>query len=508
VTTVREVLEQLRKLDREIQLLEHVAALLEWDQETYMPERAIEERADQIALLKGLLHTRITSPKVGELLGKLGVTEEKPQGSYAESDTDQAFVREVFRRFSKNTKLPKEFVELLARQQALTQADWVKAREASDFSLFTPRFKDLLKLIIQKAEYLGFVENRYDPLLDEHEPWMKTSQVQKIFTKLRPLLKETLQNILSSRREIDTSFLRRDYEIARQRELVLSVLKAMGYTFENSRLDTSAHPFSTTVGRFDIRLTTRYVKDLFGAGLFGAIHEGGHGLYEMGFSEELEGSLLASGTSLGIHESQSRMWENIIGRSLSFWKFFYPELKRFFPHNFEGISLDDFYRAINRVQPSLIRIESDEVTYNLHIILRFNLELKLIAGDLSVQDVPAAWRDESKGLLNVIPERDAEGALQDIHWSIGAIGYFPTYSLGNLYAAQFFAKMKKDIPSLEREIEAGKLSVVLEWLRQNIHRHGSVYPADELCKKVTGESLNPVYFSTYLHEKFRSIYGI
>lgn len=502
-----ETLEQLWKMDREIQLLEHTSALLEWDQETYMPEQAIEERAEQIALIQGLMHERITSSKIGDLLGRLGATDGLPQGTAAENVIEKAFVREVFRRYTKNTKLPRDFVEQLAKQQSLTQAEWIKARKLSDFSLFAPYFKDLLTLVIQKAELLGFNENRYDPLLDEYEPWMKTSQVKSIFKSLQELLSNLLEQIVSVEREIDTSFLQLKYEVSKQKQLSIAVLKAMGISFGNSRLDTSAHPFSTTVGRSNIRLTTRYLGTLFNAGLFGTIHEAGHGLYEMGFNKELEGSLLSAGTSLGIHESQSRMWENVIGRSLSFWRFFHPEAKRFFPENLAGVTYEDFFRAVNRVKPSLIRIESDEVTYNLHILLRFNLELQLVNGELSVSDLPEAWREECKLLLGVVPENDAEGVLQNIHWSMGAIGYFPTYALGNLYAAQFYAKMEDNIPSIMDDIGQGKLHVVLEWLRNNIHRHGSVYPAEELCKKVTGETLNPIHFGSYLVEKFREIYG-
>jgi carboxypeptidase Taq len=500
-------LEQLRAIDREIQLLEHTAALLEWDQETYMPEQAIAERAEQIALIQGLMHERITSPKIGDLLSLLGAADDLPQGTTAETTTDRAFVREVYRRYSRDINLPKDFVERLAKQQSLTQAEWAKARELSDFSLFAPYFTDLLELVVQKVELLGFEQNRYDPLLDEYEPWMKTSQVEDIFKSLQVLLTDLLRKIASTNREIDNSFLHLRYDVQKQKNLSIAILEEMGVSFEHSRLDTSAHPFSTTVGHRDIRLTTRYLDNLLSAGLFGTIHEAGHGLYEMGIDEDLAGSLLSGGTSLGIHESQSRMWENIIGRSLSFWRFFYPRAQSLFPLELSAISDVDFYRAVNRVAPSLIRIESDEVTYNLHIILRFNLENRLVNGSLDVADLPDAWRQECQSLLGVVPENDAEGVLQDIHWSMGAIGYFPTYALGNLYAAQFFQKMKSDIPSLARDIEAGKLHVVLEWLRTNIHRHGSVYPAEELCKKVTGETLNPDYFGSYLSEKFREVYG-
>jgi carboxypeptidase Taq len=499
-------LKSLREADREIQLLTHAIALLEWDQETYMPDDALTERAEQIALLKGLLHDRVSSPQVGELLACLGATDDNPGGTETSNVSDTALVRELVRIHSRAVRLPKNFVIKLARQIGLSQSAWAKARDASDFSLFAPFLEDLLALIRSKADYLGYTEHPYDALLDEYEPWMLTGKTRTILSSLRDPLAEVLDRIRGSERDIDASFLIRDFAEEKQRRFSHLLLKAMGFDFRRGRLDESAHPFATTLGAQDIRLTTRYHRNLLSSALFGSIHEAGHGLYESGFADELKGSILANGTSLGIHESQSRMWENLIGRSRPFWLFFYPELQRVFPEALSDVRLDAFFHGINKVEASHIRIEADEVTYNLHIILRFNIELKLIEREIEVKDLPEAWRQESEESLGITPEDDAEGVLQDIHWSFGSFGYFPTYALGNLYAAQFFSKMKADIGTLDEELAKGNLDVPLDWLRRNIHCHGSIYPADELCRMVTGHDLDPAFFISYLNEKFRKIY--
>jgi carboxypeptidase Taq len=287
----------------------------------------------------------------------------------------------------------------------------------------------------------------------------------------------------------------------------LLVLAAMGFEFERGRLDVSAHPFTTTLGASDIRLTTRYNEKFFPTSLFGTIHECGHGLYELGFGNDIKDSLLANAASLGIHESQSRLWENMVGRSRPFWKGFFPRLREYFPAALKNISGEQFYAAINTVKPSLIRVEADEVTYNLHIILRFELEKSLIKDELRVDDLPAAWKEKSGALLGITPATDAEGVLQDVHWSMGAFGYFPTYTLGNLYAAQFYASLCQQQPDTESEIEKGNLAPVLGWLRKHIHTHGAVYPAPELCRRVTGKKLDPGFFIEYLQQKYGELYG-
>jgi carboxypeptidase Taq len=503
-----ESLHQLKKYDKEIKLLIHCRALLDWDQETYMPVKAIDERAEQIALLERLIHERVTSPEIGSLLEKLGVSDENPGGSGNYTDIEHAFLREMYRRYRKAIKLPDKLVADIAEKACIAQARWAAAKKASDFSLFAPHLKTLLSLIREKADCLGYKTERYEPLLDDYEPWMDPSDLNRIFKNLMPELSALLQNITATGKTIEIGFLSREYEEEKQKTFGLLILEKMGFDKKRGRLDISAHPFTTSVGSSDVRLTTRYNRNYFNTGMFGVIHECGHGLYDLGFSESLWGTLLANGTSLGIHESQSRLWENIIGRGFAFWQAFYPHLQELFPEALGSVDITSFYRGINAVEPSLIRVEADEVTYNLHIILRYTLEKKLINEELTVDDLPEAWKEESEKLFGITPGRDAEGVLQDIHWSGGAFGYFPTYTLGNLYSAQFYMTMKKEIADIEEEVKTGNLIIIRDWLEEHIHKHGSVYPAHELCRLVTGETLNPNYFIGYLKQKYGDIYGI
>ncbi len=458
-------IERLKGLTKDVVLLEHAIATLSWDQETYMPRLAIGEKGEQLALLQGILHEKITSSEIGKLLEDLGASDETPEGVFSDGNVvDSAYVREVFRQYKIQTRLPKKLVTELALAASHSQAAWIEARKESNFSLFKPHLEKILELTRQKAESIGYSETLYDALLDEFEPWISTREVLDIFNSIQPWLTEFIGKI-GNLRKIDDSFLLKEYDISRQEAFGRRVLQDMGYGYDRGRLDISAHPFTTTLGRDDVRLTTRYQKEFFKTGLFGIIHECGHGLYELGFGENIKGNILASGTSLGIHESQSRTWENIIGRSMGFWKYYYPFLKEYFPENLKSVSMESFYRGINKVKPSLIRVEADEVTYNLHIILRFQLEQELISGSLSVGDLPEAWNLKTKDFLGILPENDSEGVLQDIHWSMGAFGYFPTYALGNLYGAQFSSAMEKDL-NMDYILEKGELAEILFWLRK------------------------------------------
>ncbi len=498
-------LQKLKKIDKENQLLSHTSALLGWDQETYMPRDAIKERAGQQALLSGILHDRQTDSEAGLLLEKCGVSEGNLKGDSGFKEKDRAFLRQFAREYYRAVKLPKDLVVEFSKEASLSQAQWIEARKQSDFSLFAPHLQRILDLTREKAEKIGYTDHPYDALLDEFEPFATTASVKTIFGNLKPELTELVRHIAASD-QVDADFLLTSYPTAQQKEFGHLVLKDLGFDFNRGRLDVSAHPFTTSTGSDDVRLTTRYNENQFVTGIFGIIHEGGHGLYELGFSEDLKVSILAQGTSLGIHESQSRTWENIIGRSLPFWTYYFPKLKEFFPGQLNNVSLEAFYKGINKVEPSMIRVEADEVTYSLHIILRFELECALVSGELAVKDLPEAWNNKMEELLGIRPCNDAEGVLQDVHWSFGAIGYFPTYALGNLYGAQFFNTMNKDLGDVDSLVARGEFKKILGWLRENIHRHGSSYTAEELCTRVTGEPLNPEYFSRYLTEKYRSIY--
>ena len=475
-----------------------------------MPEAAVQDRADQLSLLSGLMHDRITQPEIGEKLGALGVdfdADLHPRIPEHYGEIDQAFLRELARQHRRNTKIPRRVVTELAKQTAIGQRIWVEARKAADFSKFSGQLTVILELVREVSSCLGSEDHPYDPLLDEYEPYMKTAQVGEVFAGLREGLKQLLEKIRESGRTVDTDFLNRDYEIEKQKAFGLGVLKALGFDFKRGRLDETAHPFTTTLGSSDVRITTRYNKNFFPTAIFGTIHECGHGLYELGFDPALHGTLLAEGASLGLHESQSRMMENMIGRSLPFWSHFHPKLKALFPDALSDVDLRRFYEGVNRVAPSFIRVEADEVTYNLHILLRFELEKQLISGDLSVGDLPEAWNARMQELLGLSPPDDAQGVLQDVHWSGGMFGYFPTYSLGNLYAAQFFDALKRDVSDWRRQVEEGRFHDILGWLRENIHKHASVYPARDLCIRVTGQPLDPKYLLDYLEEKFGDIYG-
>jgi carboxypeptidase Taq len=500
------LMQELREKDKRATTLSHAVAVLGWDQETYMPSAGIEERSEQLELLQTMLHEAYTDPRVGELLAALGSTADNPKGDSALSEPDRALLRHVHRWHTRRTKLPGDLVAAFARETSLGQSIWARAREESDFSQFAPQLEKLVDLTKQVAECLGYVEQPYDALLDEYEPWMKTSEVRRVFGKLQEDLREIVQRIVD-RPQVDDAFLAEEFAEDKQETFCRRVLRDIGFDLQRGRMDVSAHPFTTSLGRDDVRITTRYSRRNPTSALFGTIHEAGHALYELGFGDQYRGSSLADGTSLGIHESQSRLWENMIGRSRHFWNYYYPILQDAFPERLTGISVQDFYRAVNKVQPSLIRVEADEVTYGLHIVLRFNLELALINGEIRVAELPEAWRKASEDLLGIVPQTDAEGVLQDIHWSMGGIGYFPTYALGNLYAAQFYHTLRSEIPDLDEQLASGMLAPVLEWLRSNIHNHGSARTAGELVREVTGEDLNPQYFTAYLDEKYGGVYG-
>ncbi len=508
-------LQALKEADRGIQRLIHVSALLSWDQETLLPAEGVADRSEQRALLEGLIHARIISPRTRRHLERLAVREDGSSEVLELPPLDRAFLRELRRRYERRVRLPARLVTELTRATALAQPAWVEARRRSEFGLFAPHLARILGLVRETAHCLtpagiagGGAADPYDALLDEYEPWMKTAELERIFGSFREPLRALVERIQGSRVPVHAPFLTRRFPVDRQQAFSRQVLEQIGYDFRRGRLDESAHPFTVTVGASDVRLTTRYTPDLFSSALFGSIHEAGHGLYELGLAGELRGSLLADGTSLGMHESQSRLWENIIGRSLPFWTFFYPRLRALFPRALDDVDLGEFYRGVNRVEPSLIRVEADEVTYNLHILLRFRLERELLAGRLAVDELPAAWREESRRLLGVEPPDDASGVLQDIHWSMGSFGYFPTYALGNLYAAQLAAAMERDLPGVRREWERGVFAPVLEWLRRNVHAAGRSVSAQELCRRATGEGLDPKHFLAYLSDKYGAIYAL
>ncbi|MFQ5570962.1 MAG: carboxypeptidase M32 [Rhodothermales bacterium] len=494
--------DELQNLLGQVQDLNAAAAVLEWDQETYMPDGASEARGHQVATLRKLAHEFFTDDEVGRLLDTL----EPETADLDPLSTEAALVRVTRRDYEKALKIPASLVAEMARAVARGKQAWRQARETNTFATFAPHLERLIDLNIQKAEALGYEDRIYDALLDQYEEGMKTATVEAVFEDLRTRLVPLVQAIAGCARP-DDRFIHQSFETQKQWDFGLEVINDFGYDLNRGRQDLSAHPFTTSFSITDVRLTTRLDEHFFPMALFGTMHECGHGLYEQGIDLSLDRTPLADGTSLGMHESQSRLWENLIGRSRAFWQHYYPRFQALFPTPLAGVSLDAFYRAINKVEPSLIRVEADEVTYNLHIMLRFELEQAMVEGRVSVDELPALWNDKMEEYLGLRPETDAQGVLQDIHWSLGAIGYFSTYALGNLMSVQLFDRAKHDIPDLEDQIATGRFADLLEWLRVHIHRYGRKLQATELLENVTGTGLHAAPWLAYIREKYGAIYG-
>lgn len=504
-------LDQLVTRLREIQHINSAASLLSWDMETYMPAGGGTARADQIATLQGLAHERFVAPETERLLGQwldlqTGAPLDRPGDAWDESG--RALLREVWRDYHHAKKLPSDFVVRMGRESSLAQQVWVEARAKNEFARFLPSLTNILALKKEEVDYLGYAASPYDALLDLYEPGETVAHLTPLFAQLKARLVPLLQRVLASPVQIDHHVLHASYDATRQVEFGRLVLTAMGYNFEQGRLDISAHPFTTSFHPTDVRVTTRVFERDLPSCLFSCIHEGGHGLYDQGLNPLHYGTPLGDSISLGIHESQSRLWENSVGRSRPFWRCFFPLMQRTFPESLSSVTLEQFYAAINRVQPSFIRVEADELTYNLHIMVRFEIEQDLIEGRTNAADLPEIWRDKMRRYLNIVPERDADGVLQDIHWSMGSFGYFPTYTLGNLYSVQFYNQAKLEIPTLEQEIEGGRLIVLRQWLQQKIHHWGRMFTAEKLVERVTGGPLSPEPWLTYVEKKYGELYRL
>lgn len=486
--------------------MESISYLLEWDQETYMPPAGASIRAEQLELMASLNHKEKTSGQFEKSLSRLIDLDTGKVRAKDLSPEQEAALREWRRDFLIATSLPNEFVKKFARLTAESMTVWAKARKKNAFNEFAPYLEKILDMARKKAEYIGYKDHPYDALLDTFEPDTSSKPIAELFSKVKKEIVLLLKKILNSK-QVDDSCLHGKFSADKQLAFGKVLLKTMGYDLEKGRLDLSTHPFSMAIHPSDSRVTTRIHHSSLFDSLSAVLHEGGHSLYEMGLMPEYYGSPLCEAVSLGIHESQSRLWETRIGQSKAFWKYFLPELAKTFP-KLKEVSLNTFYKAINKVSPSFIRVESDEVTYSLHVILRFELEKRLIEGSLEVSGLPEAWNAGMEASLGIIPTTDTEGCLQDIHWSMGAFGYFPTYALGNLYASQFFFTLEKEFPDWEKRVAKGELLFVREWLREQIHRHGKTYRAAELVKKVTGKPLSPDPYLSYLKAKYSEIYKL
>jgi carboxypeptidase Taq len=497
-------LQELKTRLVEINDLESAAALLEWDQSTYMPPGGAAARARQMATLGRLAHEKFTDPTIGKLLEDL-----RPYEESLPYDSDEASLIRVTRReYERAVKVPPSFIAQLSSHTAETYQVWAKARPANDFAAVQPYLKKTLDLSRQLADFFPGYEHIADPLIDFHDYGMKSSTLRTLFAELRQQLVPLVQQI-TAQPAADDSCLCQSFPEAQQLAFGLEVVKRFGYDFDRGREDKTPHPFTTKFSLGDVRITTRVKENDLSEALFGTIHEAGHALYEQGIRRDFEGTPLAQGTSAGAHESQSRLWENIVGRSLGFWRFFYPELQAVFPDQLGFVSLDTFYRAINKVEHSLIRTEADEVTYNLHVMLRFNFELDLLEGRLAVRDLPEAWRERFKADLGILPPDDRDGVLQDMHWYGGIIGgAFQGYTLGNILGAQFFEAALLAHPEIPSEIEEGEFGTLHGWLRENIYQHGSKYTASELVERITGGPMSIEPYTRYLRTKYGELYEL
>lgn len=496
-------MDQLKTRLAEIQNLKNAASVLSWDMEVNMPSGGTEDRGEQLATLESLAHSKFTSDEIGQLLEDL---EDRKNGEDPDSDAAR-LLQFLAREYARETRVPSEYVAEFAQATTRAREAWLRAKKAADFAIFQPSMEKIVELARRYAEFFAPYDHIYDPMLDRFEPGMKTVEVQAIFDEVRPQQVEILQAI-AAQPQVDDSFLHQRFDEDGQWELGVEVITRYGYDWERGRLDRSAHPFTTSFGLGDVRITTRVMPDFFNPAFFATLHECGHALYDQGIDPDLGRTPLANGASLAIHESQSRMWENLVGRSRPFWEYFYPRAREIFPDQLGGVSVDAFYRGINRVEPSLIRVEADEATYNLHIMLRLELEIALLEGTLKVDDLPTAWNDRMEAYLGLIPPNDAEGVLQDIHWSSGLMGYFSTYALGNLISVQLWDRIQEEIPDLSDQIRAGEFQALLDWLRREIHTHGAKFPPQELVERVTGSRIDPAPYLKYLEGKFGEVYGI
>jgi carboxypeptidase Taq len=499
-----DAVEQLRERMAQVSDLGNATHLLEWDQHTMMPAHGADARAEMLATLQRISHEQFVSDETGRLIDQ---AHGALNGAAPDSD-DAALVRVTRRRWEKARRVPTELAADQARASSLAQEAWVKARAHSDFSAFAPYLQRNLELKRRYVECFDGFDCAYDVLLDDYEPGMKTAEVARLFSELKSELVPLIATLADLDDRIDAGWLHDRVASEAQRQVVTEVVARMGFDPEAWRLDTAVHPFATSLGSQDVRITTRWDETYFPMALFGAMHECGHGLYEAGIATALQRTPLGHGESLGLHESQSRLWENMVGRGRPFSDVLAPLISERFGGPFAGLQAERLYRAVNRVRPSLIRVEADEATYGLHIILRFELEQELIDGKLTVSELPEAWNARFKAYLGLDVPDDAQGVLQDIHWSMGSLGYFPTYALGNLIAGQLWERARLDMPGLDDELRAGELQGLRGWLRENVHRHGAKFLMPELLQRVVGGPIAVPPFVRYLKDKLGQVYGV
>ena len=503
-TSPKETLQLLKDRFATIHDLGSSAAVLAWDRQTYMPEGAVEARAEQLATLGRMAHELTVDDETGRLLDTLA-------GELEEDSDDGATVRLARREYEQSARLPSRLVSDLTRATSLAESAWVRAREESDWSIFAPHLEGILPLQQEAAEALGYEDHPYDAMLDIYERGATKARLEPMFEDLKKGILPLIRGIADHAGESPEdrmSPLRGSFDEADQEAFGRAVISAFGYDFARGRQDRAVHPFCIGIAPGDVRITTRFDPAWLSPALFATFHEAGHGMYEQGVDPAYARTPLSGGVSMGVHESQSRLWENLVGRSRLFWSHYYPRLQEVFPEALGDTGLEGFYRAINTVQPSEIRVEADELTYNLHILLRFELEVALFEGSLAIADLPEAWNAKMEDYLGITPQSTATGALQDVHWAAGLFGYFPTYTIGNVLSVQLFDTATEQRPEIENGIGNGEFEPLLGWLRNNVHQSGSKYEPEKLLEKVTGRGIDTAPYLRYLGEKFSDLYGL
>jgi carboxypeptidase Taq len=492
-------LEKLKSRLADVNALQAAISIMDWDQQTYMPKGGADARAEHVGILSRMAHELFTADETQSLV-------EQARAELNGSDDDQALVRVTKRDLDLRTKIPTALVEEKSKLAAKAHEEWVAARANNDFASFAPTLERMFEIARQEAEHLGYTDHIYDALLDQYEEGATAADCRRMFEALKGPNVDLVKAIQERGKPVDDSGLHGEWDVAKQREFTEMIVKAIGFDMDRGRQDTAPHPFCTGWSVGDIRLTTRF-KPYIGSAIFGSLHEAGHGMYEQGTPEQWDRTPLAGGVSLGIHESQSRLWENIVGRSKAFWQRFLPDLQERFPE-LKSYDLETWYRAINKVQPSYIRVEADEVTYNLHVLVRFEIECDVLTGKLAVRDMPEAWNAKYTEYLGVTPRSDSEGCLQDVHWSMGSIGYFPTYSMGNLLSYQIWRTLQRDLGDTDALISSGKFGPILEWLQEKVYRQGRKYTPKDLVQRVTGKPMGAEDYLAGLQEKYSEIYEL
>ncbi|MFP5113200.1 carboxypeptidase M32 [Bacillaceae bacterium C204] len=501
---VQKALKQFKALDEKITHFSSIIGLADWDQKVMAPKKGRNTFAKATGTLRTEIFKLSVSQEMGDLLSELTL----PENLDLLDEVTRAKVREYNQYYEKSKSIPADLFQEYSILTAQANDAWEEAREKNDFAHFLPYLEKIVDYKRKFADIYGYEDHPYDALLDEFEPGLTVKKLDPLFAKLRDSSVKLLERIQQNGKRTRAELFAQSFTVEKQKEFNRYILPIIGFDLEAGRLDETVHPFAQTVNTGDVRLTTRYLERNVRSALFGTIHEAGHGIYEQHINPQFEESVLQSGASFGIHESQSRFLENMVGRSKEFWKYFYPKLQEYFPKQLENISVDEFYRAVNTVEPSFIRVEADELTYNLHIMLRYEIEKALISGEIEAKDLPVIWNQKMQDYLGVTPSTDTEGVLQDVHWSFGGIGYFPSYSLGNLYAAQILRMIQKDMPDFYNHIENGRFDLIQEWLKENVHQYGKLYTPNELIVKVTGEELNAEYLVEYLEKKYLEVYGM